>query len=236
MAVIGRFFPQRTAQLLLRWASFCIVAAYPSFVLAPVPPFFPSGKTGRLVASDRSTVAVPGRLMVSSRHDVVIDGFRREWRVSGPALCEALGQSGLSMTKWRAASLRSASYECNFLRIFDRDGFRPIKSMFLRVSGNARGDISSIRGMVLIPNDQPDADIRDGATRILETIIAQTEWLDMRILLPRMIELEKVDYDQFGTRFHFGQDADSDAGLRFAFSLEVGLRPQVSNATAFRIR
>jgi hypothetical protein len=237
MAVTGRFLSRRMISVLLYGASFFVLAAYPALVLAPAPSLPRPEKSARLVRHDRPAVTIPARLITSESRSAEIDGFRREWHVSGPALCEAMAQAGLSVTKWRAASLRSLSYECNFLRISQRDGFRPLKSVFLRVSGNARGEISGIRGMVLVPTMTPDSEVRADITRLFETIMAQTGWVDMRSVLPSMIDLKDVDFDQFGARFHFAKvQSDEEAGHRFAFSLDAGPRPQMQVASPSLIR
>ena len=118
---------------------------------------------------------------VIAPHDgSLIVPFNRTWLTTGPSLCGAMGAAGFDMTEWKAASLRSITYECNYLRFFDRDQSRSVRSAFLRIRGNVRGEILDIRGTLVDPPTDPDGGLPSELMRLFDTIIEQTRWMDLK--------------------------------------------------------
>lgn len=150
--------------------------------------------------------------------------------MSGPALCRAMGSAGFDMTEWKAASLRSISYECNHLRFIERDPSHPLRSVFMRVRGNARGEILDIRGMLVDPPTLADGGLDQELMRVFETIIDQTRWFDVRRVLPLVQKLENAEHAGFGAKFIFAREAGDRPRYSFALMVETSRETQMQTS------
>lgn len=160
--------------------------------------------------------------------------FRRGWNITGPDLCRAMREAGFQTTNWRAASLRSQSYECNFLRFFQRDQMRPLKSAFIRVRGNARGEILDIRGMLVDPTTLADGNVDHDMMRMFEIVIEQTRWSDLRGVIPRIRQLQDTEHRGFGARFLFTREEEGRKRYSFSLSLDRDQKHETRTLTYFR--
>jgi hypothetical protein len=184
------------------------------------------------MSSPPPPVSIPQRLLETPKFELASQ-FVRTWRVSGPNMCKALREAGIETTEWRAASMRSASYECYFQRIYKRDEVRPLSSIFLRIRGNARGDILEIRAKIVGPNTDAQGRLDPALMRIFETLVQQVGWSDFQDALPPIRSLRDVEYEHFGTYFSFTREAASENSFNFMLVLGASSGPQTRTKAYF---
>lgn len=159
--------------------------------------------------------------------------FLRVWQVSGPRICKALRDAGIEMTEWRAASMRSVSYECYFQRIYKRDEVRPLSSSYLRIRGNARGEILDIRAKIVGPKMDAEGRLDPALMRIFETFVEQAGWNDFQDTLDTIRSLHDVEHERFGADFSFTRDAESENSFTFMLALAASAGPQARTRAYF---
>jgi hypothetical protein len=182
--------------------------------------------------SSPTPVSIPQRLIEIPKLDLASQ-FVRTWRVSGPDICKALREAGIETTEWRAASMRSASYECYFQRIYKRDEVRPLSSIFLKIRGNARGDILEIRAKIIGPNTDAQGRLDPALMRIFETLVQQVGWSDFQDALPPIRSLRDVEYEHFGAYFSFTREGTSENSFNFTLVLGASSGPQTRTKAYF---
>ena len=189
------------------------------------PPF-------EVAMSSPTPVSIPQRLIEIPKLELASQ-FVRTWRVSGPDICKALREAGIETTEWRAASMRGASYECYFQRIYKRGEVRPLSSIFLRISGNARGDILEIRAKMIGPNTDAQGRLDPALMRIFETLVQQVRWSDFQDTLIPIRSLRDVEYERFGAYFSFTREAASENSFNFMLVLAATPGPQTRTKAYF---
>lgn len=175
---------------------------------------------------------VPPRLLDAPETQVAGE-FLRAWRVSGPTMCQALRTAGIETSEWRAPSLRSTNHECYFQRVYKQDQSRPLNSIFLKVRGNAKGDIFEIRGKIVGAPIDADGRLDAGHMRIFETLVQQAGWSDLQDTLASIRDLRDVRYERFGTDFSFTRDIAGENDFNFMLVLEANSDPQARTRAFF---
>ncbi len=153
--------------------------------------------------------------------------FIRKWRVSGPQICAALRDAGIEATEWRAASMRAVSYECYFQRIYERDDIRPLRSTFLRVRGNALGEVLEISGRIVGPTTDDQGGLDPSLMRIFEVLVSEVRWGDFQDTLIPIQKLLDIRCERFGASFEFRRELSRENSYDFTLVLS-----QTSNQQA----
>jgi hypothetical protein len=183
-------------------------------------------------SSPAPAVSIPQRLIEAPKLELA-GQFLRTWRVSGPNMCKALREAGIEMTEWRAPSMRSTSHECYFQRIFTQDEGRPLSSIFLRIRGNARGDILEIRGKINGPSIDGQGRLDPALMRIFETLVDQLRWSDFQETLIPIRSLRDVECESFGVNFSFTRQAANENSFNFMLVLAATPGPQTRTRAFF---
>lgn len=177
-------------------------------------------------------VDIPVRLIEAPEPDVAAQ-FLRMWRVSGPTVCKALRDAGIETSEWRAPSMRSTSHECYFQRIYKKNDVRPLNSVFLRVKGNASGDIVEIRGRLVGPPTDAEGRLDVGHMKIFETLVRQAGWSDFQDALAPISSLRDFENERFGAYFSFRRDPESQDSYNFMLVVTAGSGPQTRTKAYF---
>jgi hypothetical protein len=159
--------------------------------------------------------------------------FVQMWRVSGPEICKALREAGIETSEWRTASMRSTTYECYFQRVYKQTEARPLSSTYVKIKGNARGDVFEIRGKILGPKTADDGSLDPVLMRLFETMVQQVRWNDLQETLAPIRSLRDVDYRRFGAYFSFSRDDTSENGFNFSLNLGAASGPQTRTRQYF---
>lgn len=159
--------------------------------------------------------------------------FTRTWRISGPQMCAAFRDAGIEATEWRAASMRSVTYECYFQRIYERDEIRPLRSTFLRVRGNAWGEVIEISGRIVGPTTDDQGSLDPSLMRIFEVLVSQVKWGDFQDTLGPIQKLLDVRCERFGASFEFTRELSQDNSYNFTLVLSQGSNQQVRTRAYF---
>lgn len=184
------------------------------------------------IPSRPAPVSLPQRLIEAPKPELASQ-FLRIWRVSGPNMCKALREAGIEMSEWRAPSMRSAIYECYFQRIYKQDDVRPLSSIFVKIRGNARGDIIEIRGKINGPSTDGQGRLDPALMRIFETLVQQARWNDFQDILIPVRSLHDVEYERFGAYFSFTREAASENSFNFMLVIEPVPGPQTRTKAYF---
>ncbi len=172
------------------------------------------------------------RLIENPQPDVASQ-FVQMWRVSGPEICSALREAGIETSEWRTASMRSTTYECYFQRVYKQTEARPLSSTFVKIKGNARGDVFEIRGKILGPKTADDGSLDPALMRLFETMVHQVRWSDLQETLAPIRGLHDVEYRRYGAYFSFSRDDTSENGFNFALNLGASPGPQTRTRQYF---
>ncbi|EPE96542.1 DUF6030 family protein [Rhizobium grahamii] len=177
--------------------------------------------TGEVIAmrADLRQSASNGTRLFDSPIFELASQFLRTWRISGPEVCAAFRNAGIETTQWRAASMRSVNYECYFQRVYERDEARPLRSTFLRVRGNSRGDIFEISGRIVGPKTDDRGMLDPSLMRIFEVIVVEARWEDFQEALPSIQKLLDVRSERFGAYFDFTREPSQENSYNFALVL-----------------
>jgi hypothetical protein len=159
--------------------------------------------------------------------------FLRTWQVTGPKICNALRKAGIETTEWRAASMHSSSYECYFQRVYKRNEVRPLSSTYVKIRGNARGEIFEIRAKILGPKTDAQGRLDPTLMRLFEILVQQAGWNDFHDTLIPIQSLRDVEDQRFGADFRFARDADSENGFNFALVLQANPGAQTRTRAYF---
>jgi hypothetical protein len=195
----------------------------PPMIVEPVVAFTPP---------PAQPVEIPVRLIEAPEPEVAAQ-FLRMWRVSGPTVCKALRDAGIETSEWRAPSMRSASHECYFQRIYKKNDVRPLNSVFLRVKGNASGDIVEIRGRLVGPPTDAEGRLDVGHMKIFETLVRQAGWSDFQDALAPIRSLRDFENERFGAYFSFRRDTESQDSYNFMLVVAAGSGPQTRTKAYF---
>nr|WP_220355023.1 DUF6030 family protein [Rhizobium cauense] len=152
--------------------------------------------------------------------------FMRTWRISGPQVCAAFRDAGIEATEWRAASMRSVSCECYFQRIYERDEIRPLRSTFLRVRGNAWGEVLEISGRIVGPTTDDQGSLDPSVMRIFNVLVSQAKWGDFQDTLVPIQKLMDVRSERFGAAFEFTRTLSQEKSYDFALVLSQNSNEQ----------
>jgi hypothetical protein len=161
--------------------------------------------------------------------------FMRLWRVSGPSLCKAFRDAGIETSEWRAASMRSETYECYFQRVYEKDAVRPLRSVFLKIRGSQSGEILDIRAKIVGATTGDQGYLDPALLRIFETVVQQVRWNDFHDTLSPIRSLQDVEYQRFGADFSFTRETDSDNNFIFELFLTASPGPQTRTKAYFSI-
>ncbi len=123
--------------------------------------------------------------------------------------------------------MREVSYECYFQRIYERDAVRPLRSTFLRVRGNAWGDVFSISGRIVGPTTDDQGSLDPSLMRIFEVLVRQATWGDFQDTLAPIQKLADVRCERFGASFEFTRELSHENSYNFTLALS-----QTSNEQA----
>ncbi|WP_274533880.1 DUF6030 family protein [Rhizobium sp. Root708] len=159
--------------------------------------------------------------------------FVRRWRISGPQICAAFRDAGIEATEWRAASMRSISYECYFQRIYERDDIRPLRSTFLRVRGNASGEVLEISGRIVGPTTDDQGLLDPSLMRIFEVLVSQVRWGDFQDTLIPIQKLLDIRCERFGASFEFKRELSRENSYDFTLVLSQNSNQQVRTRAYF---
>jgi hypothetical protein len=178
------------------------------------------------------TISLPLRSVETPKPELA-GQFLRTWQISGPNICKALRDAGVETTEWRAASMRSVSYECYFQRVYKRDEVRPLSSVHLKIRGNARGDIFEIRAKIVGPKTDAQGRLDPALMRIFETLVEQAGWNDFQDTLAPIRSLRDVEGQRFGADFSFKRDAESENSFNFMWVVAAVPGPQTRTQAYF---
>ncbi|KQV16517.1 hypothetical protein ASC97_11360 [Rhizobium sp. Root1203] len=192
----------------------------------------PVRPSGLPPASPTPELSIPRRLIEAPKFELA-GQFLRIWRVTGPNMCKALREAGIEMTEWRAPSMRSTSHECYFQRIYTQDEARPLSSIFLKIRGNARGDILEVRGKINGPSTDGEGRLDPALMRIFETLVDQARWSDFQDTLVSVRSLRDVEYERFGAYFSFTRQAAGENSFNFMLVLAATSGPQTRTRAYF---
>jgi hypothetical protein len=192
----------------------------------------PAVPAGARMPAPEAAVWTSGRLIEAPRPEIASQ-FVRMWRVSGPDICKALREGGIETSEWRAASMRSTSYECYFQRVYKQDEARPLSSTYLKIKGNAKGDIFEMRGKILGPKTDAEGRLDSSLMRIFEILVQQVRWSDLQETLVPIRSLQDVEYRGFGASFNFARETANESGFTFELSLEGDPGPQMRTRSYF---
>jgi hypothetical protein len=174
----------------------------------------------------------PPRLIEAPRAELAGD-FLRTWRISGPAMCEALRKAGIETTDWKPSAVSRTSYECSFERIYKEDGTRPMSSIFLLIRGDASGAISNMRVKIVEPATSGAGQLDPAVMQIFETLLEQPHWLDFHDTLEAIRSLKDVKEDGFGASITFAKEFTSENSFNFTLALKAEPGPQTRTRTYF---
>jgi hypothetical protein len=195
-------------------------------------PRLPAASAGARLPVADAAVFTPGRLIDAPRVDIASQ-FVRMWRVSGPDICRALREGGIETSEWRAASMRSTSYECYFQRVYKQDEIRPLSSTYLKIKGNAKGDIFEMRGKILGPKTDAEGRLDPSLMRIFEILVQQVRWTDFQDALVPIRSLHDVKFRGFGAYFNFARETADESGFTFELTLAGSPGPQMRTRAYF---
>jgi hypothetical protein len=146
--------------------------------------------------------------------------FLRTWRISGPAMCEALRSAGVQTSEWTATAFNSDTFECSYEQIFKKEKEHIASSLFLVVRGNGNGTISSMRVKLVGPATNNDGQLDAGTMRIFETMLTQPAWLDFHDALAAIRNLRDVKDEGFGSLINFTQEHSRPGSFNFTLLLQ----------------
>jgi len=146
--------------------------------------------------------------------------FLRTWRISGPAMCEALRSAGIETSEWKETAFNSDTFECSHEQIFKKDKDHIVSSLFLVVRGNGNGAISSMRVKLVGPATNSDGQLDAGTMRIFETMLTQPAWLDFHDTLAAIRNLKDVKEEGFGALINFTQEFSRPGAFNFTLLLQ----------------
>ncbi|MBB3654918.1 hypothetical protein FHX15_000117 [Rhizobium sp. BK650] len=185
--------------------------------LPPAPPPAPPPKTFR--RTQPLSIDIPPR-MFAQPQPALESAFLRTWRISGPAMCEALRSAGIEMSEWAETAFNSDTFECSYEHIYKKEKAHIVSSLFLVVRGNGRGTITSMRAKLVGPavdgNGQLDASIM----RMFETMLTQPAWLDFHEALSAIRNLKDAKEEGFGALINFTQEYSRHGSFNFTLQLQ----------------
>ncbi|MCS0459063.1 DUF6030 family protein [Rhizobium sp. T136] len=194
-----------------------------------------SQPTGDAIAEpvgSRSSTLNEARLFEAPIYELASQ-FTRTWRISGPQICAAFRDAGIEATEWRAASMRSVSYECYFQRIYERDEVRPLRSTFLRVRGNAWGEVLEVSGRIVGPTTEDQGSLDPSLMRIFNVLVSQATWGDFQDTLVPIQKLLDVRSERFGASFEFTRELSHENSYDFTLVLSQTSNEQTRTRAYF---
>ncbi|WP_281409941.1 MULTISPECIES: DUF6030 family protein [Rhizobium] len=195
----------------------------------------PAQSTGDVIAvpvSSQSSMLGGTRLFDAPSPELTSQ-FIRRWRISGPQICAAFRDAGIEATEWRAASMRGVSYECYFQRIYERDDIRPLRSTFLRVRGNASGEVLEISGRIVGPTTDDQGLLDPSLMRIFEVLVNEVRWGDFQDTLIPIRKLLDIRCERFGASFEFRRELSRENSYDFTLVLSQNSDQQARTRAYF---
>jgi Family of unknown function (DUF6030) len=146
--------------------------------------------------------------------------FLRTWRISGPAMCEALRSAGVETSEWAETAFNSDTFECSYEHIYKKEKDRIVSSLFLVVRGNGAGTITGMRVKLVGPATDASGQLDAGILQVFETMLTQPAWLDFHDALSAIRNLKDVKEEGFGALINFTQEYSHPGSFNFTLLLQ----------------
>lgn len=188
-----------------------VVPATPQPVSAPVP---------HAVTASFS----PGLLRQADNRAAA--DFLRTWRISGPAMCQALRDAKIQMSDWAPTAFDARTYECSFERIIRNDKDQIVNSLFIVLRGDDKQNLTGMRVKLVNPAKDAKGQLDESVMHIFSIMLDQPQWLDFRETLAAIRNLADVKEEGFGASIDFSHEITNADSFNFTLSLGAATDPQ----------
>lgn len=152
--------------------------------------------------------------------------FLRTWRISGPAMCQALRDADIQMTDWAPTAFDPKTFECSFERIIRNDKGQILNSLFIVLRGDEKQALTGMRVKIVNPSKDAGGQIDEGVMHVFAIMLDQPQWLDFHETLEAIRNLRNIKEEGFGANIDFSQEVSNPGSFNFTLSLGAATDPQ----------